>query len=164
MRQGTIFFISSLLTAQVVHSTCLHGTSLFPRQAKGDAVPVSTFSYTGVTGPLGWAGLKATNAPCSTSTQQSPINLDGYIQKSLVTLDMSIPSVESAEFENLGTTVEVVVNGTTSIHNEVFSLKQFHFHTPSEHRIDQEYFPLEIHMVHQAAGVFHREMVSVTSH
>jgi carbonic anhydrase len=33
-----------------------------------------------------------------------------------------------------------------------FSLKQFHFHSPSEHTVDGEYFPLEMHLVHEAAG------------
>ena len=33
-----------------------------------------------------------------------------------------------------------------------FDLKQFHFHSPSEHTINGEHFPLEMHMVHQATG------------
>jgi carbonic anhydrase len=31
------------------------------------------------------------------------------------------------------------------------SCAQFHFHTPSEHAIDGQYFPLEMHMVRAAA-------------
>lgn len=34
--------------------------------------------------------------------------------------------------------------------DKVFSLKQFHFHTPSEHTIDGEHLPLEMHFVHQS--------------
>jgi carbonic anhydrase len=64
---------------------------------------------------------------------------------------MVIKDVEAAEFENLGTTVEVICNGTTTFGGKDFSLQQFHFHTPSEHRVAEEYFPLEIHMVHEAA-------------
>jgi carbonic anhydrase len=59
-----------------------------------------------------------------------------------------IPSAE-AVFENLGTTIEVVVNGTTSFAGTNYRLVQFHMHTPSEHHVNDEYFPLEIHMVHQ---------------
>jgi hypothetical protein len=33
-----------------------------------------------------------------------------------------------------------------------FDLKQFHFHTPSEHTVDGDYFPLEMHLVHEATG------------
>lgn len=65
---------------------------------------------------------------------------------------ITIANVEAAEFENLGTTLEAIVNGTTEFGGATFNLKQFHFHTPSEHRINEEYFPLEMHMVHEAAG------------
>lgn len=33
-----------------------------------------------------------------------------------------------------------------------FDLKQFHFHSPSEHTVEGEFFPLEMHMVHESAG------------
>jgi carbonic anhydrase len=55
-------------------------------------------------------------------------------------------------FENLGTNVEVLVEGTTLIGQKKFKLKQFPYHTPSEHKIDSEYFPVEVHMVHEAKG------------
>jgi len=29
-------------------------------------------------------------------------------------------------------------------------LKQFHFHTPSEHTIEKKSYPLEIHFIHKA--------------
>ena len=48
----------------------------------------------------------------------------------------------------------MIVNGTATFDGTNYALKQFHFHTPSEHRIDEEYFPLEMHMVHQATGPF----------
>jgi carbonic anhydrase len=31
-----------------------------------------------------------------------------------------------------------------------YRLSQFHFHTPSEHLLDGEAFPMELHLVHQA--------------
>jgi carbonic anhydrase len=64
---------------------------------------------------------------------------------------IKIPEQE-VEFENLGTTIEVIVNGTTSIAGSDFQLVQFHMHTPSEHHINGEYHPLEVHMVHQGVG------------
>jgi carbonic anhydrase len=51
--------------------------------------------------------------------------------------------------ENLGTTIEVTVNGTTKFGGMDYRLKQFHMHTPSEHRISEEYYPLELHFVHE---------------
>eukprot|EP01083_Nonionella_stella_P095118 266975_1 len=35
-----------------------------------------------------------------------------------------------------------------SIHGKVYELKQFHFHTPSEHTVDDEVFEMEMHLVH----------------
>jgi hypothetical protein len=64
---------------------------------------------------------------------------------------MNIPEQE-VEFENLGTTIEVIVNGTTTVAEKDFQLMQFHMHTPSEHHINGEYHPLEVHMVHQGVG------------
>ena len=34
--------------------------------------------------------------------------------------------------------------------DKVFALKQFHFHTPSEHTFLSKYFPMEAHFVHQS--------------
>lgn len=44
------------------------------------------------------------------------------------------------------------MNGTTTFGGNQFELAQFHIHTPSEHRINREYFPLEVHMVHKGIG------------
>ena len=68
---------------------------------------------------------------------------------------INIPEQE-VEFENLGTTIEVIVNGTTTVAGSDFQLVQFHMHTPSEHHVNGEYHPLEVHMVHQVVGKFRR--------
>lgn len=148
-----LVFIAAALSAPFLSSAnCMYGTSLFPRAAGAATVEVSKFGYTGLQGPLNWAGLSAENSACATSKVQSPINIDSTVQLAAEAPKVVIPDVEAAEFENLGTTVEVIVNGTTTLGGTKFSLKQFHFHTPSEHRVAEEYFPLEIHMVHEAAG------------
>ncbi|KAI5778742.1 alpha carbonic anhydrase [Geopyxis carbonaria] len=154
--------------AHTAHGSCIHGTSLH-RRAEG-AVEISNFGYTGLLGPQNWASLATENLKCSTGTTQSPINIEPSnaavrlvtaaanstsptnTTAAAVTLAVDIPSVESAEFENLGTTVEVIVNGTTTLNGAAFALAQFHFHTPSEHRIAREYFPLELHMVHESTS------------
>ncbi|KAJ7362864.1 alpha carbonic anhydrase [Mycena albidolilacea] len=135
--------------ASSVSANCVHGTSFFPR-AEGK-VEVSKFGYTGLQGPLNWAALDSANSACRMSKVQSPIVIDDSVPKAKSAPKVVVENVEEAEFENLGTTLEVVVSGTTTYEGIEFGLKQFHIHTPSEHRIKDEYFPLEIHMVHQAA-------------
>lgn len=98
-----------------------------------------------------------TNHPqqCATGSNQSPIDI---LPSSVKTVSgnagpkITWPSVRSAEFENLGTTVEVLFNGTLTYSGKTYSLKQFHFHTPGEHRVNEEYSPIEMHLVHAAAG------------
>ena len=41
-----------------------------------------------------------------------------------------------------------MTGGTLVYNSKTYALKQFHFHTPSEHRMDGESFPLEMHLVH----------------
>jgi hypothetical protein len=134
--------------ATVASANCLHGTSFMPRAA--GTIPVSPFSYTGEFGPLNWAGLDPANSACRKSTTQSPIVLDQTIPMAQSVPQITIDAVKEAEFENLGSTLETIVNGTTVFEGTTYLLKQFHFHTPSEHRINEEHFPLEMHMVHQS--------------
>lgn len=143
-------FFTTLLLAGTASATCMHNLQKFKRQ-EGEAVKVNTFGYTGLIGPFNWAALEPENEACKTGTNQSPINIDETIALATEAPVLDIPEQE-AEFENLGTTLEVILNGTTSFAGSDFRLKQFHMHTPSEHRIGEEYFPLEIHMVHEGVA------------
>jgi hypothetical protein len=68
-------------------------------------------------------------------------------------LGLSIPDMlEGTEFENLGTTVEVVAGqGTMRFANTSFTLQQFHFHLPSEHLDAGKSMAMEMHMVWESA-------------
>lgn len=137
--------------AASVSANCIHATSFHRREVSEEGtVEVSKFGYSDLQGPLNWAGLDAANSACATSKVQSPIVIDDSIPKASEAPVLDFPSVEEAEFENLGTTLETIVSGTTKFAGKEFSLKQFHLHTPSEHRIREEYFPMEMHMVHEA--------------
>lgn len=149
MYKDMLILLAGSMAVTRVAGNCMHGTSLYPR-AVGGTVEVNNFGYTGAIGPQNWASLAAENIQCSTGTNQSPINIDAAIGTLEGAPTIDFPSVEAAEFENLGTTIEVIANGTTNVLGADFALKQFHFHSPSEHRINEEYFPLEMHMVHEA--------------
>ncbi|PYI36999.1 carbonic anhydrase [Aspergillus indologenus CBS 114.80] len=140
-------FLAILPLATAV-TACLHDRTLARRAAQAGT---PSFGYSGAQGPLNWYGLDPqTNAACDLGTQQSPIAIDSktvtLVDSSAVTLD--IPAAEHVEFENLGYTLEVVLpNGTLTAQGKQYTLAQFHFHTPSEHRIDEEHYPLEVHFV-----------------
>ncbi|KAH7078864.1 alpha carbonic anhydrase [Paraphoma chrysanthemicola] len=142
--------VSTLLFASTATATCLHGLSMFKKRAEG-AVEVNTFGYAALNGPFNWATLAPENEACRAGTNQSPINIDDSVTVAAEKPVLNIPEQE-VEFENLGTTIEVVVNGTTTMLGSEFQLVQFHMHTPSEHHVNGEYHPLEVHMVHQGVA------------
>lgn len=91
-------------------------------------------------------------ASCLSQYRQSPINLNtpGEPTKHKLTFNY----VSSHEIvKNLGHTVELMYDKGSSVvfDDKTYQLTQFHFHTPSEHRIDAELYPMETHLVHQAA-------------
>ncbi|KAI9849704.1 MAG: hypothetical protein M1837_002830 [Sclerophora amabilis] len=136
--------------AAAVSASCAYGTSLHPRQ---EQPPAAKYGYGAVDGPLLWYGLnKTANEECSRGNNQSPIVIDSTTKVSPASeISLEIPDYpDGAEFENLGTTVEVIVNGTLKISGKEYKLAQFHFHTPGEHRINDEFYPMEVHFVHQA--------------
>ena len=130
------------------------GASLVPRAT-------GSYSYIGDTGPLLWGSLDPANALCSTGVNQTPININPGSSPGVTTLAaanrpvLTWPDVSGANFENLGLTVQAFVSGSTSFLGDDYSLLQFHFHTPSEHLLSKEHFPLEVHFVHQKTGESH---------
>ncbi|KAB5583213.1 alpha carbonic anhydrase [Coniochaeta sp. 2T2.1] len=147
--------LATALSASHVLASCSYGTFLQPRAEEGGAVPVNTFGYTGAQGPLNWVALDpAANAACATGTNQSPIDMvDGVFQMVEASdLTLSIPDIEETEFENLGTTVEVIgKGGSLVISNITYEFKQTHWHLPSEHLDNGTSIAMEQHMVFQSA-------------
>ncbi|KAF4979331.1 hypothetical protein FZEAL_4437 [Fusarium zealandicum] len=138
-------------TAPQVLASCAYGTHLHPR-AEAGAFEAPKFGYDATKGPANWFHLDPkVNAMCAHGTNQSPINMVqgafNLIPASELTLD--IPDfTEGAEFENLGTTVEIVAEGgSLELGNTSYSLKQFHFHLPSEHLDNGTSMAMEMHMV-----------------
>jgi carbonic anhydrase len=143
--------IAALQLISCVSANCLYGTSLHERTL-GKRAQVESFGYTNLLSPLNWANLNPDFIACSTSKNQSPINLDNSTMFATEVPQIDIPTAKTAQLLNLGTTLEVMHNGTTIFANQTFNFIQFHFHTPSEHRFNLEYFPVEMHMVHENAG------------
>lgn len=146
------YLAAALSLAAPAFASCNYGTHLYPRS---ETVPISNFSYTGLTGPLNWYGLnKTANRLCAVGQNQSPINLDAkVVTRPGTSISLTVQDDPlGGELENLGTTVEVPTNGSLKADGKTYSLAQFHFHTPSEHRLNSEYFPGEVHFVFSAPG------------
>jgi carbonic anhydrase len=140
--------------ASLAAAVCHHGTTLSPRSAGLAKRAEGAFGFHELEGALNWHGLDPLNELCAVGTNQSPINVNGG-QTSVggSSFSLSVNSYPSgAEFENLGTTVQVYADGSATVGGVSYNLAQFHFHTPSEHHLHGEYFPAEVHFVFQAAG------------
>ncbi|KAI0201725.1 alpha carbonic anhydrase [Astrocystis sublimbata] len=120
-------------------------------------VPVSNFGYVAQGSPVLWHHLSPANSACAAGSNQSPIDMvNGVFTMATsndvtVTLPDELP--EGAVFENLGSTVEVVMEGKGAkleLDGEEYELMQFHFHHPSEHIDNGVSLPMEMHMVFQA--------------
>ncbi|KAK6224339.1 carbonic anhydrase [Colletotrichum tabaci] len=151
-------FTAGLFAASVsqVLASCAYGTHLDPR-AEGGKVKVNTFAYTGSNGPLNWVALDAAaNTLCATGTTQSPIDMVAGSFNVLPgnSINLEIPDMaEGTEFENLGTTVEVIAKGgSMQVGGSNFTLQQFHFHLPSEHLDAGKSMAMEMHMVFEGAN------------
>lgn len=107
----------------------------------------TNFSYNGVSGPLMWHSLDPKYRPCARDKVQSPIVIDSSVDSARGGT-LNIPLMPKTKFANRGHTVEVTATtGTLTYMEKVYKLQQFHFHTPSEHRLFDEYYPLEVHFV-----------------
>jgi carbonic anhydrase len=124
------------------------------------------WSYEGEGGPANWAGLDSEYAVCGVGQEQSPIDLTANAERGGVDVRVRIAESASGLAYDNGHSVQMDVEdaGQTRVDNAPYRLAQLHFHGPSEHTVDGEHFPLEVHFVHVGAegvlavvGVFFEE-------
>ena len=106
------------------------------------------WGYAGKEGPENWAKLSPEFSACA-GKNQSPVNLTEFIEADLNKIEFAYKPGGN-EIINNGHSIQVNYDpgSTISLNGRTFELKQFHFHTPSENRIDGKSFPLEAHLVH----------------
>jgi carbonic anhydrase len=110
------------------------------------------WGYEGELGPEHWGNLSPDFLLCEHGVNQSPIDIQRTIDAELPTIDF-IYSGQAESVINNGHTLQVNVapGSYMRIGEERYDLMQFHFHSPSEHHLRGESFPLEGHFVHQSA-------------
>jgi carbonic anhydrase len=110
------------------------------------------WSYSGTTGPDHWAELSADYESCGAGHNQSPIDLGVAAdadQAEVIFHYMSTP----LRVTNNGHSIQVdyAKGSYIEVGGHRYDLKQFHFHSPSEHEVDGRSFPMEGHLVHADA-------------
>ena len=108
------------------------------------------WSYSGEDGPHKWGDLSADYLMCSKGRNQSPIDLSGAVDANLEALILDYPNRGLVDEVNNGHTIQenLKPGNFVTIQGQKYEARQFHFHSPSEHRIDGKSYPLEIHIVH----------------
>lgn len=111
------------------------------------------WSYEGKAGPEHWGELAADYQTCHNGKYQSPIDIKNAVNGKLPPLGLEFHT--SAEtLVNNGHTIQINVDDEDDfrLDGDIFQLKQYHLHTPSENQIAGRSFPLEAHFVHSNAA------------
>lgn len=163
-RRRFVINLTTIATGAVLTAACGELTAT-PAPTTVASKPVTTgaaaavtaaskdgWSYEGATGVEAWGTLKAEYAVCQAGKAQSPINIP---DSSKTLTDGIKPHYESTPIKvlNKGYTVEVEYEKGSylEINGKRFDLVQFHFHTPSEHKIGDKGTAMELHLVHKSA-------------
>jgi len=111
------------------------------------------WSYEGADGAEKWGAIDPTYRACAVGGEQSPINLEGAVSASVERPRIAWPP-EVYAIVNNGHTIQAnaQLGGRLTLGKETYELKQFHFHTPSEHALNGARLAMEAHFVHAQPG------------
>jgi carbonic anhydrase len=123
------------------------------------------WSYNGNSGPDHWSELNEDYKECNVGDQQSPIDLTGAIDAKIEKLNINWHAMPDTVTNN-GHSIQINTpkGNFAEIDGDKFELLQFHMHHPSEHTLNGQHFPVELHFVHKSddgrlgvVGVFIKE-------
>ncbi len=110
------------------------------------------WTYDGETGPQAWGNLKPDFNVCAIGKRQSPINIEdsATLQGPAEPIVFNY-SPSNGVVVNNGHTIQVDLAGENfiTVRGTNYKLVQFHFHHPSEERINYKGFAMVAHLVHK---------------
>jgi len=109
------------------------------------------WTYEGQTGAGKWAKLSGEFAACEIGPRQSPIDIRETIRADLPPIRFIYKPVALSIIDN-GHTIQVNTAGAggISVDGEDYELLQFHFHKPSEEKINGKAYDMVAHLVHKS--------------
>lgn len=113
------------------------------------------WSYAGKTGPTHWAALEKDYDSCGIGKTQSPIDIR--------TSTVHASDLPDLAFDYQPSGLRIIDNGHTvqvnyapgsfiTVGDARYELQQFHFHHPSEEKVDGKAFAMVAHLVHKDAA------------
>lgn len=111
-----------------------------------------TWSYSGETGPEFWSSVNNDYATCQSGQIQSPVDLKWHKPLKGSALAVTYHPSKSFVSDN-GHAIQVAFDsaGQVKFNGKTYDLVQAHFHSPSEHTLSGQHFPLEVHFVNKDA-------------
>lgn len=110
------------------------------------------WGYAGEVGPEHWAELESDFGECNSGRNQSPIDLNHFIEAELPKIAFSYqPGGHQVTNNGHAIQVDYSPGSKITVDGMDFALKQFHFHSPSENTVKTKSFPMEAHFVHADA-------------
>jgi carbonic anhydrase len=111
------------------------------------------WNYEGDAGPANWAKINVDWAACGNGKRQSPIDIRDGIKVELEQIDFDYHPSTFSEVDN-GHTVEVTLGAGNfiTVGGQTYELQGFHFHRPSEERINGKGTEMVMHLVHKGVG------------
>ncbi|KAL6642279.1 hypothetical protein ACP70R_020460 [Stipagrostis hirtigluma subsp. patula] len=129
--------------------------SLAVAPSRGDGGPMYGYAPGSPTGPESWGKLTPEYKVCNEGKKQSPINIDTKLAVSAPNLDSLTRTYAAANATliNNGHDIMLVFQGKVgaiTVSGKVYNFVKVHWHSPSEHTINGQRYPLEMHLVHQS--------------
>ena len=117
-----------------------------------NSAPHWSYLTTDKGGPSHWGSVSENFAQCEKGREQSPINLKTSVTRADAPKITWVYNPVAVKVENNGHTIVANMPNTQNhitIDGEKYTLAQFHFHSPSEHRIGGVPSEMEMHFVHK---------------
>jgi carbonic anhydrase len=114
--------------------------------------PAAHWSYHGSTGPTRWGNLEHEFTTCALGKYQSPIDIKASSVKKADLAPIKFDYKPSAlKIIDNGHTIQVNYDpgSTITVGTRQYQLVQFHFHRPSEEKLDGKAFDMVVHLVHR---------------
>lgn len=108
------------------------------------------WDYEGAGAPENWAKLDPQNQICATGQRQSPIDIKDGIKVDIEPIKFNYHPSTFRIVDN-GHTVQVAVgDNSIKLTGKTYELVQFHFHRPSEEKVNGQRFDMVVHLVHKS--------------
>ena len=110
------------------------------------------WDYEGENAPFRWGDMKTEFSTCKTGARQSPIDIRNPVISEVEPIQFHYEDV-ALKVSNNGHTIQVdYAPGSFILYAGArYELVQFHFHSPSEERINGRAFDMVAHLVHRSA-------------